>query len=117
MSEVSLENEIKEEVTNEFEEKKDVVTPEDYKLIRDMMKDMDEWNETLNKYSINSLHHDYGLSTDIFVTIGMISEEKIKEMTLEEIKEFFNKNADPKYVDNIPEMNTLEDAVKWMQNN
>lgn len=116
MSDVSLENEIevKEEVVNDTEEKKDVVTPEDYKLIRDMMKDMDEWNETLNKYSINSLHHDYGLSTDIFVTIGMISEEKIKEMSLEEIKEFFNKNADPKYVDNIPEMNTLEDAVKYM---
>ena len=49
MSDVSLENEIevKEEVINDVEEKKDVVTPEDYKLIRDMMKDMDEWNATL----------------------------------------------------------------------
>lgn len=119
MSDVSLENEnqVKEEVitdNNSTEEKKEVITPDDYKLIRDMVKDMDEWNETLNKYAINSLHYDYGLSTDIFVTIGMISEEKIKEMTLDEIKEFFKKNADPQYVHNVPEINTLEEGIKYM---
>lgn len=113
MSEVSEKNIQTEEATNN-EEKRDVVSPEDYKLIGDMIKEMDDWNKTLFTESVNILHENYGLSEDIFVTIGIISEEKIKEMTLDEIREFFNKNSDPKYSHCIPEINTVEDGIRYM---
>lgn len=113
-TDVKEENKNTEVVETQTQETKDVMTPEDYKLINDMMKDMNEWNKMMEKQSIDLLNLEYGLSSDIFVTIGMISEEKIKEMTLEQIKDFFAKNTDPKYSDNVPEINTLEDGIKYM---
>ena len=85
------------------------ISPNDYKVIRDMVKEMDDWNKMLYDESMSILHNNYGLSDSILISIGMMNEEKIKSLSIEEIKSIFEDNADIRYKDNIPNIDKKKD--------
>lgn len=89
-------------------------SPQDYTVIRDMMKEMDEWNKMLKDETHSILKNTYGLTN--FAVVGIIpyTDEKIESMTLDEIKQFFNKYSDQN-TKHVYEIATLEDGIQAMK--
>lgn len=106
---ISNNNDIATEETNNKK-----ISPNDYKVIRDMIKEMDDWNKMLYDESMSILHNNYGLSDSILISIGMMNEEKIKSLSIEEIKSIFEDNADTRYKDNIPNIDNIDDGIKYL---
>ena len=114
-----MDNEIKNEVvenettTNETEENV-VMGPNDYSVIRDMLKEMESWNKMLQDETHSILKTSYGLSNFAMVGIIPFTEEKINSMTMEDVNEFIEKYRDHN-VNNVPELKTLEEAINFMK--
>ena len=89
-------------------------TPQDYTVIRDMMKEMDEWNKMLKEETHSILKNTYGLTNFAIVGIIPYTDEKIESLTLDEIKEFFDKYKNPD-VKHVAEIETLEDGIHAMK--
>ena len=103
----------KEEVVENTTEEKSSFNPQDYSIIRDMMKEMDEWNKTLKDETHSILKNNYGLTN--FAVVGIIpyTDEKIENMTLDDINAFIEKYKDVN-VSHI-KVETLEDGIKMMK--
>ena len=89
-------------------------SPKDYAVIRDMMKEMDDWNKMLKDETHSILKNTYGLTNFAIVGIIPYTDEKIESMTLEEVKTFFENHKDHN-VSHTYELDTLEDAIKAMK--
>lgn len=98
----------------ESSETRESFNPQDYSIIRDMMKEMDEWNKMLKDETHSILKNNYGLTNFAIFDIIPYTDEKIDNMTIEEIKDFIEKHRDTS-VQNIPEIETLEDGIKLMK--
>ena len=103
-----------EESTNTTETEAASFNPKDYSIIRDMLKEMEDWNKTLKDETHNILKNNYGLTNFAMLAIIPYTDEKIEKMTLEDIKTFMENNKDYS-VDNIPEINTVEDGINIMK--
>ena len=108
--EIKNTNEVVENTTEETTS----FNPKDYSVIRDMLKEMDDWNKMLKDETHSILKNTYGLTN--FAVLGMIpyTDEKIEAMTLEEINAFMEKYKDPN-VSNVKTIDTLEDGIKIMK--
>lgn len=108
--EIKTENEVVENATEE----KSSFNPKDYSIIRDMMKEMDEWNKMLKDETHSILKNSYGLTN--FAVVGIIpyTDEKIESMTLEEIHAFVEKYKD-QTVTHVEKIETLEEGIKMMK--
>ena len=108
--EIKNENEVVETTTEE----KSSFNPKDYSVIRDMMKEMDDWNKMLKDETHSILKNSYGLTN--FAVLGIIpyTDEKIEAMTLEEINAFIEKYKDHS-VTHISPIETVEDGIKVMK--
>ena len=95
-------------------EEKETFNPQDYAIIRDMMKEMDEWNQMLKDETHSILKNTYGLTNFAIVGIIPYTDEKIEAMTLDEIKAFFEKYRQQN-TNNEPVIETLEDGIKLMK--
>jgi hypothetical protein len=104
----------KNEVVENTDEEKASFNPKDYSVIRDMMKEMDDWNKMLKDETHSILKNSYGLTN--FAVLGIIpyTDEKIEAMTLEEINAFMEKYKDHS-VKHIDPITTVEDGVKVMK--
>ena len=100
--------------TESSEEEKVTINPQDYSVIRDMLKEMDDWNKMLKDETHSILKNNYGLTNFSMLGIIPYTDEKIESMTLEEINAFIEKYRDPN-VKNIPEINTVEEGVTTMK--
>ena len=89
-------------------------SPKDYTIIRDMLKEMDEWNKMLKDETHEILKNNYGLTNFAIFDIIPFTDEKIDNMTLEDIKDFIEKHKDTT-VTNIPEIENVEDGIKTMK--
>ena len=103
-----------EESTNTAEPEASSFNPKDYSIIRDMLKEMEDWNKTLKDETHNILKNNYGLTNFAMLAIIPYTDEKIEKMSLEDIKTFMENNKDYS-VDNIPEINTVEDGINIMK--
>ena len=61
---------------------------EDYKLLLDLIKEMEQWEQFLYNSLKDSLDHAYGLNSDFIMKISLCSDAKIDEMTHDELVEF-----------------------------
>ena len=110
-----MSEEIKNEVVeNETTEEKVSMTPNDYSVIRDMIKEMESWNKMLQDETHSILKNSYGLTNFAIVGIIPFTDEKIESMTMDDIKNFIEKYRDHN-VDNLPELETIEDGIKFMK--
>lgn len=107
--EIKTENEVVENTTEEQES----FNPQDYSVIRDMMKEMDDWNKMLKDETHSILKNNYGLTN--FAVLGIIpyTDEKIEAMTLEDVYAFIEKYKDQS--SNVEPIETLEDGIKMMK--
>ena len=115
MEEIKNTNDIVENMEEaDSTEEKASFSPQDYSIIRDMIKEMDEWNKMLKDETHSILKNTYGLTN--FAVVGIIpyTDEKIESMTLEEIKTFIENHKDQS-VNHIPEIESLEDGIKVMK--
>ena len=112
--EIKNESEVVE--TTATEESNDQVTmsPKDYSVIRDMLKEMEDWNKMLQDETHSILKNNYGLTNFAIFGIIPFTDEKIESMTMEEIKTFIETYKDQN-VNNVPELETLEDGIKYMK--
>jgi hypothetical protein len=108
--EIKTENEVVENTTEETTS----FNPKDYSVIRDMMKEMDDWNKMLKDETHSILKNSYGLTN--FAVLGIIpyTDEKIEAMTLEDVHAFVEKYKDHT-VTHIDPVETLEDGIKMMK--
>ena len=95
-------------------ETKETVNPQDYSVIKDMMKEMEDWNKMLKDETHSILKNSYGLTNFAIMGIIPYSDEKIENMTLEEVHAFIEKYKDHS-VNYIPEIETVEDGIKMMK--
>ena len=93
--------------------------PDSYSLIRDMMKEMKEYQKMMEDETRNILHRNYHLSDEVMVPLAFISKSKIDEMTLEEINEFFDKHVYENYTsmeyDDVEEARLAMNEIKKLQ--
>ena len=109
-----IKNELVEnETTNETEEKVSV-GPKDYSIIRDMLKEMEDWNKMLQDETHSILKNNYGLTNFAIVGIIPFTEEKINSMTMDDVKAFIERYRDHS-VNNVPEIETVEEAIAFMK--
>lgn len=108
--EIKTENEVVENTTEE----KESFNPQDYSVIRDMMKEMDDWNKMLKDETHSILKNTYGLTN--FAVLGIIpyTDEKIESMSLEDIHAFMEKYKDHN-VTHVDTIETLEDGIRIMK--
>ena len=110
-----IKNEVVEnETTEETQEEKVSMNPKDYTIIRDMIKEMEEWNKMLQDETHSILKNSYGLTNFAIVGIIPYSDEKIESMSMDDVKSFIEKYKDHN-VDNVPVLETLEDAINFMK--
>ena len=83
--------EVIDEETEELEEESTnpLGDPNDYKLIREMLKEMKEWGEMLRNETNNILREQYNLNTNALYAIGIMTDSSIEEATLDTYNEFY----------------------------
>jgi len=96
--------------------------PEDYKLIREMLKEMKEWGEMLRTETDKILKSQYGLSSNALYAIGIMTDASIEEATLDTYNEFYDKyNCEDGERDVVPsndeEAITVLKEIKKLQAN
>lgn len=96
-------------------------SPDSYSLIRDMMKEMKEYQKMMEDETRNILHRNYHLSDEVMVPLAFISKSKIDEMSLDEINEFFDKHVYQTYTsmeyDDVEEARLAMHEIKKLQYN
>lgn len=96
-------------------------SPDSYSIIRDMMKEMKEYQKMMEDETRNILHSSYHLSDEVMVPLAFISNSQIDKMTLEEINEFFGKYAYKTYssieYDDVEEARIAMHEIKKLQFN
>lgn len=96
-------------------------SPDSYSLIRDMMKEMKEYQKMMEDETRNILHRNYHLSDEVMVPLAFISKSKIDEMSLDEINEFFDKHVYQTYTsmeyDGVEEARLAMHEIKKLQYN
>ena len=111
-------NEVEGDVVNEEENKNDLedeesvekVSPSDIKLIRDTIKQMEEWNKSLYNTTLDVFRNRYGIGDDTFIKVGIIKKEDIDTFDLDKIAEILNSCKDEKYSENFNIPNNIEEA-------
>ena len=83
----------KEEMDNEIEKTEGQFNPKDYKVIIDLIKTMTEEYNTLVDTVTNTLHVDYGLNKLCVESILPYDNDQIKNMSIDDIKEFLVSNS------------------------
>ena len=78
-----------------------------YKLIRDMLKEMKEYEKMMEDETRSILDTTYNLNSAAIMGISIIPQSKIDEMTIEEINNFF-----VRYRKNANRVNTFTDATE-----
>lgn len=121
--------EVLEETDEEDEEES--LSPENYKAIIDMIKEMESEYKMLKEITSIHVNSQYGLSSDVLTRILPLTEEYIKnEMTMEEMEDFLEKNKENVLIDirvigaiiiktstedeEMETINTLEDAYRYL---
>ena len=96
-------------------------SPDSYSLIRDMMKEMKEYQKMMEDETRNILHRNYHLSDEVMVPLAFISKSKIDEMSLDEINKFFDKHVYQKSTsmeyDDVEEARLAMHEIKKLQYN
>lgn len=96
-------------------------SPDSYSLIRDMMKEMKEYQKMMEDETRNILHRNYHLSDEVMVPLAFISKSKIDEMSLDEINKFFDKhvyqNSTSMEYDDVEEARLAMHEIKKLQYN
>ena len=87
----------KEEMDNEIEKTEGQFNPKDYKVIIDLIKTMTEEYNTLVDTVTNTLHDDYGLNKLCVESILPYDNDQIKNMSIDDIKEFLVSNSIDRY--------------------
>ena len=95
--------------TNVTEEKVGKVDPKDYKIIRDMIKEMDDWNHMLYDETVSILSTSYGLKETALFGIAKLNDEEIEQITEEQVNEFYTTYGSKEHIGNRPKMNTDEE--------
>ena len=113
------ETEMLEEVTDNGErnDSDDKISANDYTLIREMIQEMEEYNDLIFKESSNILNSVFGLNVTALPAFGMTSDEKFEAMSDEELAEFFEKYEDPekgavKFTSREEYMNAIHEIQK-----
>ena len=101
--------------TNVTEENVGKVDPKDYKIIRDMIKEMDEWNHMLYDDTVFTLSTMYGLKESALFGIAKLNDEDIEHITEEQVNEFYTMYGSEEHIGNRPEMNTDDERVTVMK--
>lgn len=109
---MSNEYENNELTTNEVSETNDTnetktTNPTDYKLIVDMMKEMDEQYKFLKQMGEDTIRTAYNLKPDVLIAVIPLTDEDIEKMSDEEISEFVSQyilNPNESTSDNLQEM-------------
>ena len=95
--------------------------PNSYKLMRDMLKEMKEYEKMMEEQTLSVLDGTYNLSSASIMGITVIPNSKIDQMSLEEINSFFKKYAKnkdvPSYYEDIEEAHESMHEVKKLQLN
>ena len=95
--------------------------PDSYAIIRDMMKEMKDYQKMMEDETRDILHRNYHLSDEVMVPLAFISKSKIYEMTLEEVNDFFAKYVHKNYTsikyDDVEEARIAMHEIKKLQYN
>jgi hypothetical protein len=89
------------------------VNPQDYTVIRDMIKEMEDWNNMLKEETHSILKHNYGLTNFAIVGIIPYTPTMIESMTLDDINAFVEKYKDS--TTDSHTFDTLEDGIAMMK--
>ena len=96
-------------------------SPDSYSLIRDMLKEMKDYQKMMEDETRNILHRNYHLSDEVMVPLTFISKSKIDEMSLDEINKFFDKhvyqNSTSIEYDDVEEARLAMHEIKKLQYN
>lgn len=96
-------------------------SPDSYQLIRDMLKEMKDYQKMMEDETRNILHRSYHLSSEAMVPLAFISNSKINSMSLTEINDFFDKYVYKSYTsieyDDVEEARLALHEVKKLQYN
>lgn len=96
-------------------------SPDSYSLIRDMLKEMKDYQKMMEDETRNILHRNYHLSDEVMVPLAFISKSKIDEMSLDEINKFFDKhvyqNSTSIEYDDVEEARLAMHEIKKLQYN
>lgn len=95
--------------------------PDSYAIIRDMMKEMKDYQKMMEDETRDILHRNYHLSDEVMVPLAFISKSKIDEMALEEVNDFFAKYVHKNYTaieyDDVEEARIAMHEIKKLQYN
>lgn len=95
--------------------------PDSYAIIRDMMKEMKDYQKMMEDETRDILHRNYHLSDEVMVPLAFISKSKIDEMSLEEVNDFFAKYVYKNYTsieyDDVEEARIAMHEIKKLQYN
>lgn len=119
MEEVKNIQEVEESTTETKPEETEKISSSDYKIIIDMIKEVDGQYNMLRDTLSAMITNTYGLSADVLDMILPYEKDQIQTLSIDEMKEFLNKyllnSADTRYTDMesdalIETMNTIKDA-------
>lgn len=87
-----------------------VSNPTDYKVVRDMLNNLEEMHQTLHDMTVNELHNTYGVNEGILHGIGLMTDDDIQISGLADYEALYEKykNGHSRY--EVPK--TDEDAVR-----
>lgn len=99
------------EINTENSESTEKVSPADYKIIVDMIREMDEHCKALQAAAYSLVSEHYDLKTDILDDILKYDKKDIPNLAIEEIREFLLSYANDEVCDEIKDMSS-EDLVE-----
>lgn len=91
VEEVSTENLNEEELVEASDEKTE--TPKDYKIILDMIKEMEDQFNTMTTTLESTMKESYGLSKDVLGDVLPYKKEDIQDMRADDVREFLLKHS------------------------
>lgn len=119
MEEVKNISDVDENTTENDQKETEKISSSDYKIIIDMIKEVDEQYKTMKSTLSDMVKYTYGLNPDVLDMILPYNKDDISSLNIDEIKEFLNKylidNTDTRYNDMddnqlIETMVSLKDA-------
>ena len=104
-----LEEVLEEEIGEEIDDTSEAtMNPSDYKVIVDLVKEMQSQYQTLKEFSQTRIKADYGLKPEILQDIISLTKEDIKEISLEDGRSYLEKYMEePELVDKVIEENQI----------
>lgn len=109
LEKLELEETVDEEKEEALEESSDEVTePSDYRVVLDLIKEMQSQYQTLKEFSEQRIKADYGLNSDVLMDILSLTKEDIDQISLEEGKDFLSKHMEePELLDTLIKENQI----------